>query len=87
MSISITINDTHDVVQRLQAKGASKDLAEEIVATIKSASVASDPATKADLATVEGNLRAELYRALLVHGFATLGAVIGSAVALAAFLQ
>lgn len=86
MSISITINDTHEVVQRLQAKGASKDLAEEIVATITAASISSDPANKADLAVVEGNLRAELYKALLIHGFTTLTAIVGSAIALATFL-
>ena len=87
MSISITINDTHSAVQRLQTKGASKDLAEEIVATIKAASISSEPATQADVARVEGNLRAELYKALLIHGFATLSAVVGSAVVLASFLS
>ena len=82
MSISINIGDTHATVKRLEEKGASKDLAEEIVATVKAAKIESDPATKADLL----ELRAEMYRALLIHGFATVSAVIGSTIALANIL-
>ncbi|MEO1538677.1 MAG: hypothetical protein AAFR73_13235 [Pseudomonadota bacterium] len=82
MSTSITIKDTHAAVQRLVEKGASKDLAEEIVATVSGARVESDLATRADLL----GLRAEMYRALLIHGFITVTAVIGSAIALAGIL-
>ncbi|MEL6644100.1 MAG: hypothetical protein AAFQ79_09205 [Pseudomonadota bacterium] len=82
MSISIIIKDTHAAVQRLIEKGASKDFAEEIVATVSGARVESELATRADLF----ELRAEMYRALLIHGFVTVTAVIGSAIALASIL-
>ncbi|MEL6573948.1 MAG: hypothetical protein AAFQ64_20055 [Pseudomonadota bacterium] len=86
MTTSIIIKDTYAAIQRLQEKGASKDLAEEIVATVSAAKVESDPATQADLLRLEGALRSELYRALLIHGFVTVTAVIGSAITLGSFL-
>ena len=82
MSISINIDDTHDTVQRLVAKGAAQDLAEEIVATVQAARIESHPATRADLL----ELRAEMYRALLIHGFTTVTTVVGSAIVLAGAL-
>ncbi|WWR46059.1 hypothetical protein RZ517_14970 [Roseovarius sp. S88] len=83
MSLSLTFRDTHAAIKNLEAKGASKDLAEEIVATMQAAHLASDPATQKNIS----DLRAEMYRAFVIHGFTTVTAVIGSAIALAAFLS
>ena len=83
MSISITSNDTHAAVKNLEAKGASKELAEEIVATVRATKVESDPATKVDVQ----QLRGDMYPALMIHGFVTVTAVIGAAAALGSVLS
>ena len=73
---SIVIKDTHRAVENLTKKGASKELAEEIVDVVQNAALASDPATQADIAAVRSdiaNLRVELYKAMAVQGVATAG--------------
>ncbi len=90
MSISITINDTHAAVKSLEAKGAEKELAEEIVATFQRATLARDPATQGDVLRVEkqvGELRAELYRSLLIHGFVTVTTIVGAVAVLVNLLR
>ena len=82
MSISITIKDTHAAVSALQERGASEELAEGIVETVRKAELSSNPATQGDIARAVSDLRAELYRSLLIHGFVTVGAVIGAAAVL-----
>lgn len=89
MNTSIIINDTHAAVQRLRAKGASEDLAQEIVATVQAAKVESDLATRADVNMVRTEvleLRAEMYRALTIHGFTTVGTILAAVFGVAAFL-
>lgn len=89
MNVSITLPDTHKAVRELQESGIEAKTAEAIVKTVQSASLSSTPATQADMARLEGtlqavagSLRAELYRALLIHGFVTVSAIIGAAMVL-----
>jgi len=56
MAISISIKDTHAAVSALQERGASKELAEGIVATVKAAELSHDPATQYDLKAMENRL-------------------------------
>ncbi|MCE8006007.1 hypothetical protein [Aestuariivita sp.] len=89
MNTSIIINDTHAAVQRLQQKGASADLAAEIVATVQAARVEGDLATRADINEVRTDLvelRAEMYRAFVIHGFTTVGAILAAAFGVASLL-
>lgn len=79
MAISISIKDTHAAVSALQERGASKELAEGIVATVRKAELSSEPASQADIAHAVSELRAELYRSLLIHGFVTVTTVLGAA--------
>lgn len=58
MSISITINDTHKAIQNLEAKGASKELAEGIVSTFERATLADDPAKQGDILRLERQIPA-----------------------------
>lgn len=80
MSNSITIGDTHAAVKNLEAKGASKELAEEIVATVQSAKLGNDPATKADITDLRIEMRGletRLYRAMLIQTGAIAAIVLG----------
>ena len=86
MNTSITIYDTHAAVQRLQSKGASPELAEEIVATVKSAKIEASVATQKDINDLRSDvlgLKAEMYRAFIIHGFSTVGAILAAAFAVA----
>ena len=90
MNTSIIITDTHAAVQRLQEKGASEALAAEIVATVQTARVESDPATRADINDLKSDLlemRAEMYRAFIIHGFTTVGAILAAAFGVATMLS
>lgn len=90
MAISISIKDTHAAISALQERGASKELAEGIVATVKGAELSHDPATQADIFRVENQisaLRAEFYRSILIHGFVTVASVLGAAAILANVLS
>lgn len=75
MNISVNIPDTHKAIEALQRKGATKEVAEGIVEMVQSAKLSSEPATQADLVREIGNLRSEMYRALIVHGFTIVAAV------------
>ncbi|WP_299366773.1 hypothetical protein [uncultured Tateyamaria sp.] len=85
MNISISIPDTHKAVQALEAKGHSKAMAEGIVEAVQSAKLSSEPATQADLAREIGALRSEMYRALTIHGFTTVGTILAAVFGVAAF--
>jgi len=73
MAISISIKDTHAAVSALQERGASKELAEGIVATVKEAELTSQPATQFDIE----RLRADINRALLIQTGANAAIVFG----------
>lgn len=89
MNTSIIINDTHAAVQRLQEKGASADLAAEIVATVQAAKVESDLATRADINDLKTSLldlRTEMYRAFVIHGFTTVAAILAAGLSVASMI-
>lgn len=75
--------DTHQAVQRLTTSGFSAEQAESIVEVLAS----SELATKQDIKIASSEVRTELYRALLIHGFVVVAAVIGSAIALAGLIS
>lgn len=85
MNISVHIPDTHKAIEALQQRGTTKEVAEGIIEVLQSAKLSSDPATKDDVMLIRSDveqLRAEMYRALLVHGFTTVGAIIAAAAVL-----
>lgn len=77
MSISITINDTHRAIETLKSSGASKELAESIVSTVKSAELSSSPATQADLTRAVSDLETRFYKAFLTFALSIIGATVG----------
>lgn len=70
---SITIHDTRAAVKGLIANGASKELAEEIVALVQTAAIIGEPTTKTDLA----DLKTDVYKAMLVQTGGIIAALIG----------
>ena len=69
---TIVIKDAHKIVSDLQARGASKDLAEGIVDTIQRAELESQPATVSDLA----NVKTELVKTIYSGAFGIIGLVL-----------
>lgn len=75
---TLIIADTHKRIEALQAKGASKELAEEIVTTVQQAQIKDEPATKSDIIGIDvkiESLRSEIYRGLVAHGLAVVGTI------------
>ncbi|WP_299771261.1 hypothetical protein [uncultured Tateyamaria sp.] len=70
---SVTIHDTHAAVKGLIAKGASKELAEEIVTLVQTAEIKGESETRADLA----DLKTDVYKAMLVQTGSIIAALIG----------
>jgi len=85
MNISINIPDTHKAIEALQSRGTTKEVAEGIVEVLQSARLSTDPATKEDVMFIRSDveqLRSEMYRALVAHGFTIVAAIIAAATAL-----
>ena len=55
--------DTHQAIQKLQTKGFSAEQAEGIVSTLTD----TDLVTKSDMRETIANLRADIYKAMLVQ--------------------
>ena len=56
--------------------GAKPELADEAAAAVIDSAVRSELATKGDLATALAELKAELYRAMLIQTGVTIGAIV-----------
>lgn len=89
MNISVNIPDTHKAIETLQRRGTTKEVAEGIVEVLQSARLSADPATKEDVGLIRSDLeqlRSEMYRAFLVHGFTIVGAIIALAFSISSII-